>query len=179
MSRARQLSFLPKTELSHGGDTREGKRKIRRPFDPKKAVHVTLRSTRARGAWSMLRRENKGRVLALVHRSSECHRIQVHRFENVGNHLHLLVSAGSRRDFQGFLRVLAGQIAFLVTGARKGNPIPGGRFWDKLAYSRVVQRGRDFKNVIRYLSKNAWESLGVPRSAFNSVKRATRLHKRP
>lgn len=179
MSRARQLSFLPKIDLRHGGDIRPGKRKVRRPFDPKRPMHVTLRSDRARGPWSMLKPQNKGKVLQILDAASEKYEIQVHHFANVGNHIHLLVSARSRKEFQGFLRVLTGQIAFVISGAKKGQPAKGGKFWDKLAYSRVVQWGCDFMNVSRYISKNIWESLGIKRDVWFPTRRPVQKLLRP
>lgn len=161
MSRARQLSFLPPTESAHGGDLRPNKRKILRPIDTKRPMHVTLKSTRAHGEWSMLSKRNRARIASLMITTSERYGVKVHRFENVGNHLHLLISVKSRRQFQTFLRVFSGQVVFLVTGARKGNSV--GRFWDKLAWSRIVNWGKDFLNVCNYFFKNGWESFGFPR----------------
>ena len=46
----------------------------------------------------------------------------------------------------------------LVTGARKGNPV--GRFWDQLAYSRVLTWGRQFKVLQNYIAKNTVEAFG-------------------
>jgi len=168
MPQSRQLSFLPRVELAHGGDATAGKRKCRRPIDPKRPLHVTLRSRRAKGGWSMLRKPHKHRVFLLAHALADRYRVKIHRFENVGNHLHLLISVPSRREFQAFLRVLAGQIVFVVTGACKSHKV--GRFWDKLAYSRVVSWGREFRAVMKYLSKNAWEALGVPRPYLLSLR---------
>jgi len=65
---------------------------------------------------------------------------------NVGNHLHLLARARRRADFQSFLRDLGGSLAIAVTGARKGNRI--GRFWDKLAWSRVVAIPPEFGGLV-------------------------------
>src|SRR3990172_6023041 len=106
------------------------------------------------------------------------------QFENVGNHVHLLVQAGRREDFRSFMRTIPAQIATTVTGARKGRALkphedhevlrtrldqssyreqgvsrqtesrertecrettdarpPKRKFWDSLAYSRVVHWG--------------------------------------
>ncbi len=54
----KQQSFLPKLPTAHGGDLRNGRRKVARPFSHKNAIHVVLRSHRARGRWSMLARAN-------------------------------------------------------------------------------------------------------------------------
>ena len=163
--RGRQLSFLPPPRLCHGGDIRKGKRKLARPIDPKRPIHVTMRAVQARGEWSMLRKGTKSRIFVLVHEAADKYGVKVHRFENVGNHLHLLVRAPSRREFQSFLRVITGGIAFLVTGTRKGQKL-GHRFWDKLAYSRIVSWGREFRAIETYFIKNLLESLGIPREDF-------------
>jgi len=162
--RSRQVSFLPKTELAHGGDLRKGKRKTARPLDPRRPLHVTLRSSRARGQWSLLRTGLKGRLHALLVDLAERNGIRVYRYANVGNHLHLLVSFRSRSEFQRFLRSFAGRAAILATGARKGRAVNG--FWDKLAYSRVVGWGLDFLAVGRYLTKNFLEGEGSGRERY-------------
>ncbi|MBI2605879.1 MAG: transposase [Deltaproteobacteria bacterium] len=153
----RQLALLPKPSLEHGSSLRTGKRKIARPIDTKRAMHLVMRATRARGPWSMLREEHKPKIERLVHLASSRHGVRVYRFSNVGNHLHLLVRARTRVGFQNFLRVITAQTAALATGARKGNP--KGRFWDALAYSRVVSWGREFKKLQAYLSKNLLEGM--------------------
>ena len=154
-----QLALISTVARAHGGSLRQGKRKIARPIDSKRALHVVLRSYRARGDWSMLTKRNKGIVALLVDDTAKRFGVKVYRFENVGNHLHILLRGRRRREIQNFLRVLPQRIMFQITGARKGNP--RGRFWDVLAYSRVVQWGREFKIVKNYLGKNMLEALGL------------------
>ena len=50
----------------------------------------------------------------------------------------------------------------IVTGAKKGRAV--GRFWEKLAYSRVISWGREFLRLKAYLAKNTLEALGFSRS---------------
>ncbi|MCM2324780.1 MAG: hypothetical protein NDJ90_16090, partial [Oligoflexia bacterium] len=57
------------------------------------------------------------------------------------------------------LRALTGTLARTVTGAKKG--VKKGKFWDTLAYSRVVTWGREFKNVGFYVIMNELEGLGI------------------
>lgn len=162
--RARQLSFLPSmkvsTALHHGGEINEGKRKVRRPFDPKRPLHVVLRSSYAKEEWSMLRPAHEDRIKREVERIAKRYHVRVYQYVNVGNHLHLLVQAKRKVDFQAFLRVLTGAIAFLVTGTRKGKKIGFRGFWDRLAYSRVVTWGREFDALKVYFIKNLFESKG-------------------
>ena len=166
--------FNRRTQLrAHGGDHSKGKRKTKRPFDPKQALHVVLRSSRARGELSMLHSRHCNAIRDLVHRLKKRWNISVYRYANVGNHLHLLIRAKYRADWQGFIRELSGGIAMLVTGARKGSALVRAKgaatadstqrgFWDHLVFTRIVDFGRDFKNVAAYVCKNLWEGFGVP-----------------
>jgi REP element-mobilizing transposase RayT len=156
--RAQQLNLLPKPSLEHGGSVRKGKRKIQRPFDRKRPLHLVMRSTRAKEDWSFLHRRNKGAIHALVVDLAEKYRVKLYKYENVGNHLHLLAQFPSRRELKAFLRVFTQHVMFQVTGARKGKP--QGRFFDAIAYSKVVSWGREFSALKAYLWKNALESLG-------------------
>ena len=141
---------------------RRGMRKIRRPIAVKSPMHIVFRSARARGAWSFLHERNRFLVNALVYEVADRFEVRVHGYENVGNHIHLLVRVRHRRHLQAFLRVLGQRIMFLVTGAAKGNP--KGRFFDTIAYSRVVDWGKDFRTVKRYFVKNLFEALGINRT---------------
>ncbi len=146
-----------------------------RPFDPQRPLHVVLRSSRAKGEWSLLR--HRDRIERLLDRQAHKWGIRIHRFANVGNHLHLLVSLGApsarvgrprlgetkfaqaRARFSSFLRQFAGAVAFEITGASKSRPV--GRFWDGLAFTRVVSWGREFESVMCYLVKNLFEAAGL------------------
>lgn len=157
----KQLQLFDSAAKTHGGEASRGRRKGARPVATKRPMHVILRSSRARGDWNFLRRAHATRVKGLTYATARRFGVKLHRFENVGNHLHLIAQAKRRADFQNFLRVLAQAVCFLVTKARKGNPI--GKFWDALAFSRVVEWGRDYRNLLEYLRKNEWEAAGVPR----------------
>lgn len=143
----------------HGGDFRKGKRKTARPIATKRLMFVTVRSTRARGAWSLLKRERE--VQARVQETAKRFRVRIYRFVNVGNHIHLVARAARREDFQNFLRVFPQAVMFLITGARKGNPV--GKFWNLVAWSRIVEWGKDWDGVKKYIEKNRLEAAGMPR----------------
>ena len=169
--RVKKESFFPglnfKTvAVSHGGELGKGKRKEQRPFDPKQALHVVLRSSLARGERSMLHPNHCDHIHSLTLRLAKRWGVRLYRYANVGNHIHLLLKAPSRAVWQRFLRELAGGIPIIVTGARKGDALPknesGRGFWDHVAFTRIVHFGRDFQNMGRYLIKNIFESAGVP-----------------
>jgi REP element-mobilizing transposase RayT len=169
--RLKKESYLPgfnsKTvAFSHGGDLALGKRKIRRPIDPKQALHVVLRSSKARGAFSMLHAKNSEHIQQLTRKLSQRWGVQLYRYANVGNHIHLLVKVPSRAIWQHFIRELTGGIALIVTGAKKGLGLErnetGRGFWDRLVFTRIVSFGRDFNGVMKYLIKNLFEAVGLP-----------------
>jgi hypothetical protein len=61
--------------------------------------------------------------------------------------------------FQSFLSAFAGMSARLVTGACKASPV--GKFWDSVAYSRIVSWGREFRSVGAYVEMNDDEAHGL------------------
>ena len=149
-----------KPRLEHGGAIRRGRRKLARPMDPKRPLHIVMRALQARGPRSMLTRANSQKVDALVHRYARQFQVRIFNYSNVGNHLHLLVQGKHRRQLQAFLRVLPGQLAQALTGAKKGRKLAS-RFWDLLAFSRVVEWGRSLQILRRYIAKNDLEAAGI------------------
>jgi REP element-mobilizing transposase RayT len=153
MRKAKQLSFLPPTQKEHGGSFRKGRRKTQRPFDPKRALHLTLRT---RTQQSMIRK--KWPIWEVMQKTSEKHHVRVYRFANVGNHLHLLIQVRTRRELKAFLREFAGRVAVLMTGSIKGRPE---KFWEGLVWSKIVEWGRQFQNAARYVLLNVLEASGA------------------
>ena len=110
----------------------------------------------------MLLPRNARLVFRLLSRYSKKFEVKIYRFAFVGNHLHLLLKAKTKIGFQNFLRVAAGQAAQGITGAKPGSPLLK-RFWDLLAYSRVVPWGRAFETAKRYVHKNILEGAAILR----------------
>jgi REP element-mobilizing transposase RayT len=144
----------------HGGDIRRAQRKLERPVSVRRPMHVTLHSGRAKGGWSLLRhrRDIRQALAACARRTG----VKVYDFANVGSHLHLLLRARRRGDFQSFLRSFSGIVARLVTGSRKGRPLGGGRFWSELAWSRVISWGREYSTLRKYIHRNRIEAALGP-----------------
>ncbi|MCM2323819.1 MAG: transposase, partial [Oligoflexia bacterium] len=148
----------------------EGRRKTARPMSPRLPLHVILRSERAKGEWSLLRTKHEKRVKHLTYALARKFHVKIYRFANAGNHLHLVIKAKHKDGFKAYLRALTGTLARTITGARKG--VKKGKFWDTLAYSRVVTWGREFKNVSFYVIMNELEGLGVWSRKFTAQARA-------
>lgn len=161
-----QLNLFKSPKTEHGGSLNKGKRKTIRPLDSKRPVHIVLRSNKARGTLSLIHK--KAAIKALLNRFAEKNFVKIHQLANVGNHLHIVVSFPHRSYFARFLKTITGRIAVLMTGAKKGEK--KGKFWDELAYTRVVNWGRDFIQTAEYITKNLFEGEGVTLLTVNGFR---------
>lgn len=171
------LSFSSK--LSFGGDLQTGRRKSARVFDPKRALHVVLRSSQCTGAQSLKKFDRK--IVDIVNRQSERHGIRVYARANAGNHLHLVLKAPTRRSLKTFLRAVTGLIARKVTGRERGvavdpteatsRSVDASRtgFWDARPFSRIVSWGKDFTVLQNYLHLNRLEAVGFSRHESRGI----------
>jgi REP element-mobilizing transposase RayT len=172
--------FKFSSRLSFGGDLLRGRRKSARVFDPKRPLHVVLRSSCSTGPQSLKRFDRK--ISEILNRQCEVHGVRVYARANAGNHLHFVLKAASRRALRAFLKAVCGLIARKVTGSERGSARAssigstsrrqrrasfeasiGDRFWDARPFSRVVAWGRDFAGVKNYLHLNRVEALGFSR----------------
>ncbi len=88
--------------------------------------------------------------------------VEIYRFANVGNHLHLLVKASYRRGFVSFLRSISGIIARIAMGAEResaklSESVWG--FWDQRPWTRILFTWTEFKNVKKYVEQNFNEAI--------------------
>lgn len=151
----KQRDYAPRRH-THGGGVGGGLRKLARPLDSKRPVHLVLKSSHARGHLSFLGYKNRLTVKKILEGRARQFHVVIHRYENVGSHLHIIASFPRAKNFQNFLRTVTALIARAVTGARKGKPF-GKRFWDGLAFTRVIMGWRDLQGTRGYLAKNALE----------------------
>jgi REP element-mobilizing transposase RayT len=165
-----QERLTPRTR--HGGPPSVGRRKTERPFTPNVPTHLVLKSKRAKGLWSMRHRRHQAKITSMIYVYADRFKVHVYRAANVGNHIHLLVKAHDRKNLADFLRVLAGRIAVVVSGAKRGIKKIG-KFWDCLCWSRLVNWGKDFYHVRRYVTANEVE--GADGKAMRELIRNSRL----
>ena len=125
-------------------------------------MHFVFRSELARGKWSFLQKQNAVFIRTLLPRLAKRFQVTLYEMSTNSNHIHLLLRGKTREGIQKFLMVANGQIAQKVTGARKGNPL-GQRFFDKIPFSRIVEWGKAFNIVRRYVIQNVWEAAGIIR----------------
>lgn len=152
----KQLSLNVKAQKLHGGTLSRGKRKVRRPLDLKKPLHLVLKSSKARGQYSFLKSANMKSVNKIIFKQAQKHGVRIAAFANVGNHLHLYLRFFRRAGFQNFLRSVTSFIARIVTGARRGQGF--GNFWDALAFTRVISSKKEDCILRKYIFANVIES---------------------
>ena len=154
-----------KTEKEFGGAClKNSHAKKARPVHTKKAMHLTLRSSKAKGEKSFrASKERIHRIEKLVRKQAQVFAVEIYRYANVGNHLHLLVKANSRKGFIRFLKAISGLIARIALGAERGKAMlkeSAKGFWDQRPWTRILFCWTDFKNVKKYVEQNFNEAMG-------------------
>jgi hypothetical protein len=140
----------------HGGAPTKGKRKLERPLSTKQWIHLVLKSDKAKGSMSFLNPKHKIYVEKTLRAKARKFGVKIADQANVGNHIHLKIRIHSRETFQQFLKSVTTLIARKVTGARKGKPF--GRFWQDLAFTRVLKSYVEELNLRGYFHANLVEA---------------------
>src|SRR5690242_510508 len=102
LSFKRARTFEKHFRTEHGGSLYKGRRKEALPLSTKRPLHVVLRSSRARGAWSLLHARNKERVAKLVRTTAQSFEVKLTQVANSGNHLHLIIQGKTKQGLQNF-----------------------------------------------------------------------------
>jgi hypothetical protein len=136
-------------------------------------MHLVLRSSRARGAWSFRQPGHAASIRGIVDRFSRKYGIRVLSMANVGNHLHFQLKLSNRHTYRPFIRGLTSAMAMAVTGWSRWNPPPqGARFWDYRPFTRVVPGRRGFLTLRDYIQLNRPEGAGYRRTQARWMVRA-------
>ena len=165
-SRSKQQLLSEEFQLKKefgGAHLKNSHAKKARPISTKQAMHLTLRSSKAKGSRSfLLNRQRSLLIEKKVHDQARKFGVKIYRYANVGNHLHLLVRATHRREFTHFLRSISGLIARIALRAERGAAKLSGitKFWDQRPWTRILNWSRDFENVKRYVELNFNEAMG-------------------
>jgi REP element-mobilizing transposase RayT len=175
-TRKPKAQFLPGLEKVgvkvFGGTQLKGNPREQRPISIKKPMHLTMRSRLATGDRSFLIHERSIKIETIIHKAAKVHGVQILRFANAGNHLHIAILPKSRKAFVAFIRTISGLIARITLNKERGRAGKALKFWDARPYTRILEWGREFANVKAYLVKNTLEALGfqpyVPRKLRHS-----------
>lgn len=164
--------YITRNPSAHGGafqTTRRGRAR-RRPLSKVQSMHLTLRASKAKGAWSFRQPHHQTTIKTLIKRFAQKHGIHVYSSANVGNHLHLHVQLGRNGSYNKFIRALTAAIAMAVTGASRWNkPAQKIQFWDRRPFTRLVQDMKGFLRLEDYVAVNVLEGDGFPREAARRI----------
>lgn len=141
---------VPKEFLPFGGSLlKNSNAKTPRPLSTKHPIHVVLRSSAAKGKWSLKKPTNQKMVEETFKQLANEYEIKVQESVVANDQLHLLIQLGRRDDFAPFIRSLSGTIAIKITGANKLAGLKE-KFWDFRPWSRVVPQKRGYSLVRDY-----------------------------
>jgi putative transposase len=165
--RKAQLALLKDLPKAYGGELlkKRAGRVRGRPLDSRNTMHLSLRSSRARGDWSFWK--HKTEITGILRKFSGKYGIRILSFANVGNHLHIHLKLGSIHTYRPFIRAITSAIVSVVTGANRWHPLkakPNDHFWDYRPFSRVVIGFRAFLHLREYIRINELEGFGVGRA---------------
>ena len=141
---------------THGGAKTKPARKLERPLSRKDFIHLILKSEKAKGHLSLLKRENDIAIRDILRKKAHKFGVSISDFANVGNHLHIRIKVQSRESFQNFLKAVTCLIARRITGARRGKPF--GKFWQGLAFTGIITSRPEELRLRGYFEANRQEA---------------------
>ncbi|MGE4130428.1 MAG: transposase [Bdellovibrionales bacterium] len=122
---------------------KKGKRKSARPLSRKHPIHLVMKSSRHN-----LRRNERG-LHEQWSRLAKRWGIKTYRLVVASDHLHVVVKIQSRECYRKFISGFTGLVSrrFQIQ-------------WKTKPATRLVEWGRAFKTLIKYIQLNEWEALG-------------------
>jgi REP element-mobilizing transposase RayT len=155
-----------KARSAYGGTlykTRLG-RSTPRPLATRQTMHLVLRSSKAKGAWSFLKSKNDKIVRGVIRTFAAKYGVKVLSLANVGNHLHMQIQLTNRHTYANFIRAVTGAIALKISGrdrwshrAAKNGKL---KFWDYRPFTRIITGLKQFLTLKNYIEINQWEGFG-------------------
>lgn len=141
-------------------------RKVQRPFDSKKLVHVVFKATLGPAVWFTQSERSTARlVMQIAHRYA----IKIKSLSVQKDHIHVLLYPESsthprkaKANFQKFLRLFSAEIArkFKRIFKKLGLQAPKS-IWTYRPFTRLVSWGKKSLNsILKYIEKNTLEALG-------------------
>lgn len=142
--------FIDQNKKEFGSDLNLGIRKEQRPLSLKTPMHLILKSEVIvkHGGFKKVEAKIYKEILFFAERFT----IQIFNLAIHHNHIHLLFLSPTRQGYIHFIRALNGTMVKKLKLPQK--------LFSKSPYTRIVAWGRDFENVMTYITKNRFESEG-------------------
>jgi hypothetical protein len=146
------LKEMQKKQFAFGGSQLKSNPKVKRFISTKEATHLVLRSDKAKGQHSFLRRSKEAREV--IYKTSEKYGVRIYKFANVGNHFHIVLRIYKRFLWKAYICELTSRLAALI-GLE-------GKLWKGRPFTRVIAGwGQNFKKALSYLALNQLEAAGI------------------
>jgi REP element-mobilizing transposase RayT len=168
----KQTSFFKNSNSEYGGEllkTRKG-RSSPRPLATRSTMHLVLRSTRARGKWSMKHARNEEKIRQIAAEFCQRYGIRLLSLANVGNHLHFHIQLAHRATYAPFIRGLTGAIAMAVTGRNR---------WSVNAARTALQSERSGGRAISVEARSGEQISGAAGDASTEFVQASKNISKP
>jgi REP element-mobilizing transposase RayT len=149
--RQTSFSFMKDYKKEFGGSLLVGKRKERRPLSTKNPIHLILKSCE-KGVFAPTNRS----LQELIQKTAKKFGIQVYDFAVNWSHIHLVIRIRERRQYVGFVRALNSILASRIKRAKQQLT----KVFTLRPFTRILNWGRDFKNVLNYQILNQMEARG-------------------
>lgn len=159
--------------FSHGGELRNRKLgRGARPLSTKSPIHVVFKVNRFKLRHRSLRASlNFTLIKCVISKYSKSFSVKVEQLSIQHDHIHILIRASRRKNFQYFFRVISGQIAqifekkgLLALEAKTDTPevssVRAGSLWKYRPFSRVVIGWKAYLTARNYIQLNEKEVLG-------------------
>jgi putative transposase len=168
----KQLQFQKthwKHQFSHGGTLRNQRAGRRfRPLSGKEPVHLVLKANKQCLKSGLRTYKRFFLIQSLVQKYSYKFFVKVEQISVQGDHIHLLIRASRRSNYQSFFRVLSGQIAqqfqkqslMMAQAEVTDTPKSPAKLWKHRPFSRVVRGWRAYRILRDYIQLNEKEALG-------------------
>jgi REP element-mobilizing transposase RayT len=146
-----------KKQTTYGGAMNY--RKVARPFDTKKLVHVVLKARV--GSQTRFTKSTKS-IEALIHRATQRYQFRCHDLAVNTNHIHLLIYGKSRANLAKLLRFIAAEMGRVYKSILKQSGVRKTKsLWVARPFTRLVSWSRRSLQIVKkYIRKNRLEVLG-------------------
>lgn len=145
------MSFLKNYRKEFGGSLLVGRRKESRPLSTKHPIHLVLRSE-IPGIFN----PGNQSLESLIRTTAKKFGVKIYDLALNWSHIHMVIRIRNRENYNAFIRGLTGTIARKIQISKKLTE----KIFTLRPFTRVLNWGRDFRNVLQYQIMNQLEAYG-------------------
>lgn len=143
---------LNTVKKSFGGSLTIGKRKAKRPLKVNQPLHLILKAN-----YKFVFNPRNHTLIKLIENQAVKFEIKIDQLAVNFSHIHFVIRFSSEDHYKKFIRSLTSLLAIKI---RKQYP-EFQNIFQLRPYTRVIEWGKDYNNVLHYSLKNIHEAYGV------------------